>query len=208
MTLEHPTLEQWLQRATRGLSKDSAAQVRREIQEHYQAAQDDAVAELAAVAALGDPGVANHEYKKVLLTKEEARLLRSSKCVAQAYGSRPWLKYSLLAVPVFLPLLVSVVYWLGFGTAARIVLALGMLVSLVFVTPFLPVYTPSRSRIFRAVKWVAIFGMLWVAAGFPPLASFTSGILSSFWLIAWIEWQRASIRRKLPVKQWPKALYL
>ena len=176
------TLELWLHRATRGLSADSAAQVRREIQQHFQAAKEDAVSEHAALRALGDPGVANCEYKKVLLTKEEARLLRSSKCLEYAYGSRPWLNYSLLAIPVFLPLLVFTVYWLGFVTAAKIVLVSGVLISLVLVAPFLPVYTPARSRAFRVAKWTILFGAIWVAAGFPPITAFMWEVLPSFWI--------------------------
>jgi hypothetical protein len=38
-----PDLDSWLQQATRSLSKDSVAQVRTEIQKHYQSARDDAI---------------------------------------------------------------------------------------------------------------------------------------------------------------------
>ena len=64
-------LEQWLSGATRGLSAESAAQVRAEIQQHYDAATE---AGDDALAALGDPRVSNRAYRKVLLTEREARM--------------------------------------------------------------------------------------------------------------------------------------
>ena len=33
-------------------------------------------------------------------------------------------------------------------------------------------------------------------------------LISCLWLVARIEWTRVSIRRKLPVAEWPKQLYL
>ena len=38
-----PDLDEWLQRASRSLSKESAAQVRAEIREHYESARDAAI---------------------------------------------------------------------------------------------------------------------------------------------------------------------
>ena len=64
-------LEQWLSDATRGLSTESAARVREEIQQHYDSACE---AGDDALAALGDPRYANRAYRKVLLTEQEAML--------------------------------------------------------------------------------------------------------------------------------------
>ena len=58
------TLETWLRRATFHLSASSAAQVRSEIQEHYESARDEArgggatpeEADRRALASLGDAG--------------------------------------------------------------------------------------------------------------------------------------------------------
>ena len=61
-------LEKWLSDATRGLSPESAAQVRSEIQMHYDSASE---AGDDAIAALGDPRAANLGYRKVLLTEHE-----------------------------------------------------------------------------------------------------------------------------------------
>ncbi|MEO8097625.1 MAG: hypothetical protein ABI811_07970 [Acidobacteriota bacterium] len=62
-------LEQWLSDATRGLSAESAAQVRTEIQEHCESACE---AGGDAIAALGDPRAANRGYRSALLTEQEA----------------------------------------------------------------------------------------------------------------------------------------
>lgn len=65
-------LEQWLSIATRGLSPESTARVRAEIEEHSGSAIASGVSETDAVVALGDPKAANGEYRKVLLTDTEA----------------------------------------------------------------------------------------------------------------------------------------
>lgn len=64
-------LEQWLSAATRYLSAESAAQVRAEIQQHYDSACE---AGDDAIAALGDPRAANRAYRKALLTEQEAMM--------------------------------------------------------------------------------------------------------------------------------------
>ena len=79
-------LDSWLNQATRHLSVDSAAQVRTEIREHYESAWEAAVgggapadeAGRSALAALGDAKAANRQYRKVLLTSSEARMLRDA----------------------------------------------------------------------------------------------------------------------------------
>jgi hypothetical protein len=50
------------------------AQVRAEIQQHYDAACETGETGDAAIAALGDPRVANRAYRKVLLTEREAMM--------------------------------------------------------------------------------------------------------------------------------------
>src|SRR3984885_12471160 len=100
-------LDNWLAQATRHLSKDSAAQVRAEIHEHYQSARDTAInngataeeADQSAVVALGDAKTANCQYRNVMLTSAEAKLLRESQWESRAVCSRPWLKWLLLTMP-------------------------------------------------------------------------------------------------------------
>lgn len=64
-------LEQWLSVATKGLSGESAARVRAEIQQHYDSACE---AGDDAIAALGNARAANRAYRKVLLTDFEAMM--------------------------------------------------------------------------------------------------------------------------------------
>ena len=202
-------LETWLRQATRHLSRDAAAQVRSEIQEHFEAGRESMLerdatrdeADHQALAALGDAKAANRQYRKVLLTSAEARLLREGNWEARAVCSRRWL----IAVSA---LLVGVGFYLANSTAmARLLLVGGMGMGLLFVAAFLPVYTPARSRIYRGVKWLVLAGILLLA--FWPMTLRWSGLLfSCVWPIAWVEWTRGSIRRKLPVEKWAKQLYL
>ncbi len=207
-------LDSWLEQATRGLSKDSAVQVRTEIREHYESAQEDAMrggatsdeADRLAVTALGDAKTANYQYRNVLLTSAEARMLRDAKWEARAVSSHPWLWWLLLPVPVAAMLVAAGFFLIGIPTIARVLLAAGILMDFLFAAPFLPVYTPSRSRIYRGVKWVVVIGMLVMAFG--PLAPNWSWLAGFLWPMIWIERIRISLRRKLPVSRWPKPLFL
>jgi len=79
--------------------------------------------------------------------------------------------------------------------------------SIFFAAPFLPIYTPARGRLFRYVKWVVMIGMLGLAFG-PSALKMWWLLTSCLWPVVWIEWARISKRRKLPVAEWPKQLYL
>ena len=208
-------LDSWLKQATRHLSAASATQVRSEIEQHYESAREVAVsdgatageAERLALAAFGDAKIANCEYRKVLLTSAEARALRDAKWEGRAVCSRPWLKRLVLAMPVAALLAAAVLFFTREIALARVLLTAGLGMGVLFAAPFLPVYTPSRARIFRCVKWVVLVGML--VSAFEPDALKWSWLLAScLWPMAWIEWTRVSIRRKLRVAEWPKALYL
>jgi len=207
-------LDRWLDRATLGLAPDSAAQVRREILDHYEsareAAQSDgaaADAEAAAVASLGSPRAANCQYRKVLLTAGEARMLRSGNWEARAVCSRPWLKWAMLAAPAALLLAGAILYVLGAQPLARGLVASGIATALVFAGPFLPIYTPVRSRIFRWTKIAVLVGAPVAILGRQSV-EWSWILFSTFWGIYWVEFTRASIRGKLPVSAWPKQLYL
>src|SRR5271154_5354404 len=101
-------LDSWLILATRCLSADSVGRVRTEIQEHYESAREAAMsggesaaeADRVALAALGDAKVANRQYRSVLLTSAEARMLRDGNREVRAVCSRPWLRWLLRAVCV------------------------------------------------------------------------------------------------------------
>jgi hypothetical protein len=208
-------LDTWLKQATRRLSRDSAALVRTEIQEHYESAQETAIsagatadeATQSAVTALGDAKASNCQYRKVLLTSEEARVLGEGNWEARVVCSRPSLKLVLVAVPVAALFAAAAFYLTGARDVARILLVGGIGMGLLLAAPFLPVYTPSRARVFRLVKWVLLVGALGLAFGADAL-KWSWLLISCLWPAVWIEWTRVSIRRKLPVAKWPKQLYL
>lgn len=208
-------LDRWLKLATRRLAKSSAAQVRTEIQEHYDSARDAAVAggastdeaDRLALNALGDAQTANCQYRNVLSTSAEAKMLREGNWEASAFCSHRWLKWVILAVPA-VALVTAVAFFLnGHVAIARDVLIAGLGMSPFLAAPLLPIYTPSRGRVFRLVKWIAMTGGLILMFG-PEARQWSWLLISCLWPLAWTEWTRASIRRKLPISAWPKHLYL
>jgi molecular chaperone DnaK (HSP70) len=156
-------LDSWLGQATRHLAKDSVSRVRSEIQEHFESTRDAAIADGAtveqadtfALKALGDAKAANRQYRRVLLTAAEARMLRSDNWEARAICSRPWLKW--IAAGVFVAVLCAAAAFVltPHAGAGRDVLALAIGMSPLSGALFLPIRTPARGRVFRAVKWIA-----------------------------------------------------
>jgi hypothetical protein len=207
-------VELWIEGATKCLSQESAAQVRKEITEHYEATRESAIAngaaaqdaERAALEALGDARTANKQYCRVMLTESEAKVLRQGDREASFVCSNSWLKWTMLVFPLA-GIVVAALMWIkGEHLPALAIIVAGLFFGNLLLAPFLPIYTPSRSRVFRAVKLVAQAVAMVVIFG---------GALKYFWLMAacfwpifYSEWQRATIRRKLPVAQWPKQLYL
>jgi hypothetical protein len=208
-------LDLWLNQAVRHLSKDSAETVRREIREHFDAELERALnegadaqqAELIALRALGDPGLANCEYRRVLLTSSEAALLRQSNIEARMICSGSWLKWLVISAPGTLLLLSAIFLAMHNIALARGVLVLGAMMGLLFLTPFLPIYTPARGRAFRFIKWALIVGGVVLLFGREAL-NWSWLLVSCIFPVFWTEWKRMSIRRKLPIAQWPKQLYL
>jgi hypothetical protein len=208
-------LDSWLTQATRHLSKDSTAQVRAEIQEHYESARETAIgagaaaveADRSAVAALGDPKTANCRYRNVMLTVAEAKLLRKSQWESRAVCSRPWLKWVLLAMPAAALWASAALFLTGKNELARTLLVGGITLLLALGAPFLPIYTPARARIFRRVKYVLLAATFALVFG-KNVLDWSWLLACSVWPLFWIEWTRTSIRRKLPESRWPKHLYL
>ena len=208
-------LDAWLNQATRHLSRDSAAQVRAEIQEHYQSARDAAIsngetpgqADRTAVAALGDAATANCQYRNVLLTSAEARVLREGQWETRAVCSRTWLKSLLVAMPVAALWASAALFLGGQSELGRTLFVGGLTLLVAFGAPMLPIYTPARARVFRRLKYVLL--AVTFALVFGTHALDWSWLLAcSVWPLFWIEWTRASIRRKIPQARWPKHLYL
>lgn len=208
-------LDRWVTEATRCLSADAAGQVRAEIQEHYDSTREAAIgggalageADRAALAALGDARSANRGYRKVLLTTREARLLKQGNWEARVICSNQRVKSLFRWMPA-VPLLAALVLFSTGATGVARTLFLGSIVmGFLFIVPFLPVYTPARSRLARGVKWIVLAGMPVLAFG-PDALKYSWLLIAVLWPIARTEWIRVLIRRKLPVAQWPKQLYL
>jgi hypothetical protein len=216
MTVPFETpLDRWIGRATRDLSLTSAAQVRAEIQEHFESAREAAIgaggspsdADRSALAALGDPRAANCEYRKVLLTADEAKLLRDGNWEARAVCARPWVKTLMQTVPA-IPLTVALVMMSrGHAPEARLPFLFSLALFVFFAVPFLPVYTPARARAYRVVKWATMLALFGLMFGADTL-KYSWLVATCLWIPIWNEARRMSIRRKLPVAEWPKQLYL
>jgi len=189
--------------------------VRTEIQEHFDAEREAAMnggatgaeADRIAIAAVGDAKTVNCQYRNVLLTSAEERVLRDANWEARAICSRYWLKLLLRGVPATALIAAAALFFGGQSEAARILFAAGIGCGVMFLAPYLPIYTPSRGRVFRRIKWAVLVCALLAAFG-PDAAKFSWLMLSCLWPLVWIEWTRASIRRKLRVAEWPKQLYL
>jgi uncharacterized membrane protein len=208
-------LDAWLEQAVRCLSRDSASQVRTEIQDHFESEREAAISQGAsageseriALQALGDPREANRQYRRVLLSSSEAALLRSTNLEAHAICSTPWMKWAILASPGVLLLASVVLLAIHQVALARGLMLMGSVMAIVFIPPFLPIYTPARGRVFRAIKWTLIFGAVLLLLGRDTL-QWSWLFASCFFPAFWTEWKRIGIRRKLPITQWPKQLYL
>ena len=235
MTPNMTTLDTWLARATRQLSADSAAQVRTEISQHYESAREDAIAsgaagdeaDRAALAALGDPRAANSQYRETLVTRSEARLLRSSACEARFFTGTPLRKRLLILVPAAAATCAAVAYAIATVTApfampfpssvsanataslvARVGISASILTAILLAAPLLPIYTPVRARFYRASKWLTVIGLSALLYDRVHFLEWSWLLLNCFSFVAWIELKRMSIRRKLPASAWPKHLYL
>jgi hypothetical protein len=150
------------------------------------------------VVSLGDPATANRAYRKVLVTSSEASILRQTRCgFASRSRRRIWLLPSLA-------LLASVWFFVSGDNYLGWTLLTGTIgLALLAGAFWLPVYTPMRGRIFRTLR------LLWLGT-LLALTMKDSWLLlvSCAWPLMWLEWKHTVLRRKLPVSQWPKQLYL
>lgn len=205
------TLDAWLKRATCRLSAESREQVRSEIQDHFDSAREEALAEgavpeeavRAAVESLGNPRAANLAYRKVMLTRAEARMLRESNWEARAICRYRFLIVVPLVVVAFGIALLAA----NPGSYLGLVLTVGGAgMCLLFGAPMLSINTPARARVFRGLRW-AWYGAIFAIACWPTMLRQTWFIVAVAWPIVWIEMTMASIRRKLPAREWPRQLF-
>jgi hypothetical protein len=208
-------LDSWLRQATGHLAKDSVTRVRTEIQEHFESTRDAAIgdgatpdqADSLALNALGDAKAANCQYRRVLLTSAEARMLRSDNWEARTVCSRPQLKWMFVGALVAALGAAAALFITGHAAAGRDVLGVALGMSPLSGALFLAIRTPGRGRVFRVAKWVAMTAALALLFG-PEVLKWSWLLISCLWPLAWTESTRASIRRKLPVAAWPRHLYL
>src|SRR5215467_3586293 len=213
-------LQVWLKRVTCGLSQEAKNQVHHEIEDHYLSARDAALAQGAApdqadrhaLAALGDAETANIRYRSVLLTKEEAKMLRRVKRDGEFFRCRPALGRAFRLGPCMLLCVAAAAYAMDAANLARIMLAATFGLGMIFTVPTFSIYTPARSQVYRYAKWPVVLMALWLANGrsFHHWLGITLiGLVVFGWADwVWTDWVCASLRKKLPVEQWPKMLYL
>jgi hypothetical protein len=183
-------LEKWLSDATRGLSAESAAQVRAEIQQHYDSACE---AGDDGIAALGDPRVSNRAYRKVLLTEREA-MMAPLLTQAKPLGVRRILLTSALSA-VFL-------WWLSlkdhFPGFLPVMLAIFCTMPLTWLSP--PT-TLDRSRInvyANGVRTLLVVAVAWWYQGWI-VALILGAVLSG--LDYFLRYRRLTVLRKLAAGQ-------
>ena len=200
------TLEQWLEVATRGLCDSAAARVRAEIGEHYlsaiESASRDGVdpldAERRALAALGEAKAANRQYRRVLLTESEARTL------SQLTSRWPPVVGILLLVP-----------WAIYAISVR-TSALNFIFAFFVVEVALRAIPVSSIRVgwvVRLFRWanLTVFCAMWfvtmMAIG-KGVAVPTIGVVVMALGAVHREYTRFVLRRKVPVEQWPRLLWI
>jgi hypothetical protein len=194
VTPDTTPLDQWLFAATKGLSQESAAQVRAEIQEHYDSSREAGGAAADIMRALGDPRTANRAYRKVLLTEQEAMMAPSL-----TQPKRPGLSRILASSA----LLGALVWW---QTSNRhIGPGYWPITFAIFCTiPFAWIFPPTtlaRSRIYvyvigvRNILVAAMFGWYYGWIGALPLGAVL------FLLDYFFGYRRLAIFRKLAAGQ-------
>jgi hypothetical protein len=117
------------------------------------------------------------------------------------------LKWLMIVIPVVLVEAAAVSYFRGNIGLARNLLFAGIGMSPLFAAMLLPINTPLRGRVYRYGKWVVMTAAVLVLWG-PEVTKWSWLLLCCFWPVAFTDWTRASIRRKLPVSEWPRHLYL
>jgi hypothetical protein len=192
------SLEIWMDQATRGLAPESAMRVRAEIEEHYGSAIANGVTDEEAVAALGDAARANWEYRKVLLTKADARWLES----VRQRGDFPLFGAYILATAGLVGGAAKILQGNLYGAFPALSM---VLIGTLFIVPrWVKIDTRPRNRIYRALQWAVIIGV--------PVALASVGRLKPVFFVYLVfviaAYKDYLLRRKLPVEEWPTDLYV
>jgi hypothetical protein len=139
----------------------------------------------------------------VLLTVVEAKHLRRLAGEAGAVCQRRALRSILIAMPILL-VGFAALYYPYSARIAQGALLVGLITGPWLTGTVLPIYTRTRSRIYRVVKWAVPIAACVLFGGSHTYLLLPGALGSS----AYFEFVNYSLRRKLPVEQWPKALYL
>ncbi len=211
------SINDWIGVAACGLEKDAWVRVREESYAHYESAREESLrqgaseehANSAALASLGNARAANKQYKTIHLTEWENKLMRQDECATMALGKRPYF----LIVPLALLCGAVAAFAINPGPLTLLLLVGAAGLCFVFGVPFLiPINTPLRGIIYRTIRVTWLVAIIWFAYGIDgrreSWAMFFSMGVPVLWVIAWLEWSRASARRKLPRAEWPRSLYL
>jgi hypothetical protein len=207
-------LEIWIERATRRLSKAAAVQVRTEITEHYESAREAAIAAgdtdddaaRTALSALGDAKQANCQYRQVLLTADEERILQEGDREARFLCSRLRVKWLLVGLPLASVPVAAILLATGRSDLARTIILTAAGVAPLPLALLLRIRTRFWGRVFRCVRAMVMLGSVLLLFGHDALR-WSWLIVSCLWPLVWSEWRRAAIRRKLPLTAWPRHLY-
>ena len=199
------TLEQWLEVATQGLCDSAAARVRAEIGEHYLSALESANsagvdqrdAERRALHALGDAKVANRQYRRVLVTESEARTL------SQLTSRWP-------PVGAILVLGTTAIYAVSVRTSELNYLFVCFAIQTVLRA--IPISSIRAGWIVRILRWVndTVFYTIWfvTAMAFMKSPVQAAGIIVMALGAVHREYKFFVLRRKVPVEQWPRLLWI
>src|SRR5262249_53008159 len=114
------------------------------------------------------------------LTSAEARLLREGNWESRAVCSHRLVKLLVRWMPAIALLAALALFFAGRIEQARVLLLGAFAMAFLFIVPFLPVYTSSRSRILRYVKWVVLAGL--------PVLAFWPDVLKFSWLLIACLW--------------------
>jgi hypothetical protein len=192
------SLENWLDQATCGLAPESVAKVRAEIREHCGAAVASGISEEEAIAALGDAWEANRSYRTVLLTTADAKWLEN----VRRRGNLPLFGSYVLATAGLVAGAAKLLQGGIFGALPALSM---MVIGTVFLIPrWVRIDTRVRNRLYRALQWAVIISV--------PVALSAGGRLHSVFFVylmfVCVAYKDYMLRRKLPVEEWPKDLYV
>jgi len=199
------TLEQWLEVATHGLCDAAAARVRAEIGEHYLSAIESASregvdpldAERRALSALGEAKSANRQYRRVLVTESEARTL-----------SRLTSRWP--PVGAILVLGTTAIYAVSVRTSELNYLFGCFAIQTVLRA--IPISSIRAGWIVRILRWGndTVFYTIWfvTAMAFMKSPVQAAGIIVMALGAVHREYKFFVLRRKVPVEQWPRLLWI